>query len=128
MATPHDDDTSRKLADLSSRVRKARLESGLGPDKIGPASGGIHSLMGMGLRIATELVVSVGLGGVLGWAADNHWDSAPWGLVVGLGVGFASGVMTVYRVVKGAEAVMGPLPKERTSAGKPEEIDPPENG
>jgi ATP synthase protein I len=125
MAAPDEDDFSRKLASLESRVRTARAEAGLSKDGQPPKPGGVHSLIGLGLRIATELVVSVCLGGALGWAADDHWGVTPWGLMIGLGIGFASGVLTVYRVARGVDTVMGPLPGakkdvERSDAGSPE--------
>jgi len=121
MTEPEDQDISRKLAELGSRVREARAEAGLSQDGRSSKPGGVHSLLGLGLRVATDLVVSVGLGGVLGWAADTQWESSPWGLTIGLGIGFASGVLTVYRVVRGADTVLGPPPEERTAAGKPAE-------
>ncbi|WP_337996914.1 AtpZ/AtpI family protein [Oleispirillum naphthae] len=119
MTEPKDQDLSHKLAELGSRVREARAEAGLSQDGQAPKPGGMHSLLGLGLRVTTDLVVSVGLGGALGWAADDHWGSSPWGLMIGLGVGFASGVLTVYRVVRGADTVLGPPPGKRTAAGKP---------
>lgn len=121
MTEPDDQELSHKLAELGSRVRKARAEAGLSQDDEAAKPGGVHSLLGMGFRVATDLVVSVGLGGTLGWAADDHWGSSPWGLIVGLGVGFASGVLTVYRVVRGADTVLGPPPAKRTAAGKPDD-------
>jgi F0F1-type ATP synthase assembly protein I len=30
---------------------------------------------------------------VIGWAADDHWDSAPVGILVGLAVGIAVGIV-----------------------------------
>ncbi len=107
MTAPVDDDTSRKLGELSSRARAARTEAGLDP-RPAPARGSAHGSLGMGLRVAFELSVSVGLGGVLGYAADEWLGSDPWGMVVGLAVGFASGVLTVYRVANGYDRVMRP--------------------
>ncbi len=122
--TPDENDISHKLANLGSRVRKARAEAGLSQDEPAGRPKGVHNRLGVGLRIATDLVVSVGLGGALGWAADDRWGSSPWGLMTGVGLGFASGVLTVYRVVRGIDTVMGPSPDPRKTAGKPDSEPP----
>lgn len=103
---PGDDDASQRLKDLSSRVRAARSEAGLDPAPR-PQRGSAAGPMGLGFRIAVEMVVSTAVGCGLGYGADVWLDSAPWGMVVGLGFGFAAGIMTIYRVVKGYDEAVG---------------------
>ncbi|MGF1463883.1 MAG: AtpZ/AtpI family protein [Maricaulaceae bacterium] len=54
--------------------------------------------LGAAMRLATEFVVSVGVGGLLGYGADALTSAPPWGLLIGLGFGFAAGVRSVMRV------------------------------
>jgi F0F1-type ATP synthase assembly protein I len=39
------------------------------------------------------LVGCVVMGLVLGWLADNQWDSQPVGILLGLGIGIVAGVV-----------------------------------
>ena len=43
----------------------------------------------------------------MGYGADAWLGTMPWGMVVGLGFGFAAGVTTIYRVVKGYDETVG---------------------
>lgn len=119
---PGDDDVSQRLKDISSRVRAARTEAGLDPHSE-PKRAGMHDRMGLGVRVAIELVVSTAVGAGLGYAIDAWAGIAPWGMMVGLGFGFAAGVMTIYRVVKGYDEAVGLGRAARKKSGKPE--DPP---
>ncbi len=103
---PGDDDASQRLKDLSSRVRAARSESGMDPDPR-PARRSATGAMGLGFRIAVELVVCTAVGGGLGYGADSWLGIAPWGMTVGIGLGFAAGVTTIIRVVKGYDEAVG---------------------
>lgn len=117
---PGDNDVPQRLKDLSSRVRAARAEAGLDPEPR-PARVAMSDRMGLGFRIAIELVVCTGVGAGMGYGIDTWLGSRPFGMVVGLGLGFAAGVMTIYRVVKGLdEAVgLGRASRERDEAGNP---------
>lgn len=103
---PGDNDVPQELKDLSSRVRAARTEAGLDPRDM-PARGGMHDRMGLGVRVAIELVVSTAVGAGVGYGFDAWLGSWPWGMVIGLGFGFAAGVTTIYRVVRGLDEAVG---------------------
>jgi ATP synthase protein I len=63
--------------------------------------------MGLGFRVAIELVVCTVVGAGLGYGFDVWLGSRPFGMVIGLGFGFAAGVTTIYRVVKGMDEAVG---------------------
>ena len=56
--------------------------------------------MGQALRLATELVAGVAVGGLIGWALDQLLDTAPFLMVVFLVLGGAAGIMNVVRTAK----------------------------
>jgi ATP synthase protein I len=58
-----------------------------------------------------EAVLSILIGAGFGWWVDRELGTDPWGVVVGLGIGFAAFVRRLLRVRQvGAEA---PEPAER---------------
>jgi ATP synthase protein I len=66
--------------------------------------------MGQALRLATELVAGVAIGGGIGWALDRLFGTAPFGMVVFLVLGAAAGIMNVMRTAKSMQGE--PLPGE----------------
>ena len=56
--------------------------------------------MGQALRLATELVAGVAVGGFIGWALDQLFDTAPFLMVAFLFLGGAAGIMNVVRTAK----------------------------
>jgi ATP synthase protein I len=66
--------------------------------------------MGQALRLSTELVAGVAIGGFIGWALDRLFGTAPFLMVVFLMLGAAAGIMNVVRT---ANSMQGePLPGE----------------
>lgn len=55
-----------------------------------------------GLRYGMEFIGGVLAGALLGWFIDQLFDTAPFGLVVFLLLGFASGLLTAIRSAKKA--------------------------
>jgi ATP synthase protein I len=53
--------------------------------------------MAYGLRMATELVAAVLVGGLIGWGLDWMLGSRPWLTLLFLLLGFAAGVLNVMR-------------------------------
>ena len=94
------------LKDFSDRLRKARGEEAPGP-RLGSA---VDSRgYGMAVRMATELVAALLVGGGMGWLLDRWLGTRPWLFLVLLAFGFASGIITAFREAKrmGAEASAG---------------------
>lgn len=66
-----------------------------------PTQDPLFSGMGQAVRIATDLLASLIVGGGLGWLVDTYLlSSAPWGVVVGLMLGLAAGIRNAYRAAQ----------------------------
>ena len=66
-----------------------------------PSQDPLYAGLGQAVRIGTELLAALIVGGGLGWVVDTYLlDSNPWGLVIGLGVGAAAGVRSAYRAAQ----------------------------
>jgi len=55
------------------------------------------SALARGLRLSSELVAGVLVGGLIGWLLDRWLGISPWGLIVFVLLGFAAGVLNVMR-------------------------------
>jgi ATP synthase protein I len=63
-----------------------------------PSQDPFYAGLGQAIRIGTELLAALIVGGGLGWAIDTYvMDSGPWGMVGGLIVGAVAGVRNAYR-------------------------------
>ena len=61
----------------------------------------LYSGLGQAVRIGTDLLASLVVGGGLGWAVDTYLlGSKPWGLVVGLILGIIAGIRNAYRAAQ----------------------------
>jgi ATP synthase protein I len=94
------------LDDIEQRLRAAQArndaDAGRGPTPRGDASG-----MGIAARITVELVVSVMVGGGIGYGLDHALGTKPWLMLVFLFLGGAAGVMNAYRAAKGLDDSVG---------------------
>ncbi|HEY7301134.1 MAG TPA: AtpZ/AtpI family protein [Xanthobacteraceae bacterium] len=100
-------------ASLSARLRDLgkRIERQHPPDSSESRPGADTSAMARGLRLSSELVAGVLLGGAIGWLLDHWLGISPWGMIVFVLLGFAAGVLNVIRAA-------GVIPPNR--------LDPPE--
>jgi ATP synthase protein I len=62
---------------------------------------------GQAFRAATDLVAGVMVGLFIGYWIDKWLNSAPWGLLVMLILGFAAGLLNIYRMQTGQEFKIG---------------------
>lgn len=101
-----DGDLSERLKRLETQIERKRPSAspGLSP-RPGSATG--PSPLGQAMRLSTEFIAGVLAGGILGWIFDRYLGTKPWGLIVLLMLGFATGVYNVMRV-------SGSLPKPPT--------------
>ena len=63
-----------------------------------PSQDPLYAGLGQAVRIGTELLAALIVGGGLGWAADTYLlGSTPWGIVIGLVLGVTTGIRNAYR-------------------------------
>jgi ATP synthase protein I len=91
----------RRLDDLGVKLNEAQGRHKLvqAPEPQGPGAA-----LGQALRLGVELVAGVAVGGFIGWALDRFFGSAPFLMVVFLGLGAAAGIMNVVRTAKRMQA------------------------
>ena len=110
-------DTERirgRLETLEERIAAARVRHAAPPEPETQARG---AALGQALRLATEMVAGVAVGGFIGWALDRFLGTAPFLMVVFLMLGAAAGILNVVRTAKAtqAEALAGKdLPQDVT--------------
>jgi ATP synthase protein I len=94
--------------DLAARLRAARAREDRESGRAEPQRGRASSTgMGLGFRIAVELVAGIAVGTFIGYALDAWLGTKPWFMVVFLFLGGAAGVMNVYRAAKGLDDAVG---------------------
>lgn len=81
------------LSNLRRRVAAARGE---GSSNSQPP----QSAASLALRFGGEFGAAILVGALLGYGADYFLHTGPWGLVIGLLLGFAAGVVNVVRVAQ----------------------------
>lgn len=91
------------LRDLRARVDAAR---GTGASSSRPAP----SAASLSLRIGGEFGAAIIVGALLGYGADYFLHSQPWGLVIGFGLGFVTGIVNVVRAVSAYNRANPPDP------------------
>jgi ATP synthase protein I len=63
-----------------------------------PAQDPLYAGLGQAVRIGTELLAALIVGGGLGWVVDTYlFGTTPWGMVIGLVFGLAAGMRNAYR-------------------------------
>ena len=96
----------RRLHDLEGQVRDARLRHEPAPSEAQDRG----SAMGQALKLSTEMIAGVAVGGFIGWALDRLFGTAPILMVVFLILGAAAGILNVIRTAERRQAAAGPLP------------------
>ncbi|ANP47374.1 AtpZ/AtpI family protein [Candidatus Viadribacter manganicus] len=91
------------LSNLRRRVDAAR---GQGPSQSPPP----ESPASLALRFGGEFGAAIIVGALLGYGVDYFVHTGPWGLVIGLGLGFAAGVVNVVRVAQSYNRANPPDP------------------
>lgn len=66
-----------------------------------PSTDPFYAGLGQAMRLGTELLAALVVGGGLGWLVDTYlFASGPWGLVAGLVLGTIAGIRNVYRAAQ----------------------------
>jgi ATP synthase protein I len=91
------------LSDLRRRVDAAR---GPGGSNTQPAP----SAASLSLRMGGEFGAAIIVGALLGYGADYFLHSQPWGLMIGFGLGFVTGIVNVVRAASAYNRANPPDP------------------
>ena len=100
-----DNDRKSTSDDLDRRLKSVREDYAKGTGRASkPAemSGGGEKL-GVGMRIAVEMVAGVVAGAFIGLMADQWLGTKPWLLIVGFVLGCCAAFLNVYRVAQAEE-------------------------
>jgi len=89
------------LDDFSSRLEAERQSKAPAGAKAEEKRG---RALGQGFRLGSELLAAMIVGPLLGLGLDRLAGIAPWGLVGGIFLGFAAGVLNVSRAMKEQDA------------------------
>jgi len=91
-ATIRGDELERRRRDLEASLATRRTDRLEGKDEARAAPG-----YGQALKLSSEFIAGVVVGVGLGWIIDRVAGIAPWGLIVGLLLGFGAGILNVLR-------------------------------
>ena len=83
----------RRLGDELDQVRASRPSEPTPDGSPGPDRSG----MARGLRLSSELVAGVVVGGAIGYALDYWLGIRPWGVIVFVLLGFVAGIVNLMR-------------------------------
>jgi ATP synthase protein I len=98
----------RRLHDLEDRVRDAKARH----EPASPEAQDRGTAMGQALKLSTEMIAGVAVGGFIGWALDRWLGTQPILMVVFLILGAAGGILNVVRSAAKRQAEAGALPGE----------------
>lgn len=89
------------IDDFADRLEAARA-TGKTPKKKAsdPATPSTATALARAWRTASELIAAFIVAGGLGYLVDHLAGTAPWGILVGMAVGFAAGLNNVRRAFK----------------------------
>jgi len=117
-------------AELSARLQRLNFRLGEisnGREDAAKATNrGSSNMSGLGqaLRLSAEFISGILAGGILGWLIDYWLGSSPFGFIIGLLLGFGSGMLNMLRaageVNRKADPVNAPEFEER-SEERPED-------
>ena len=85
---------SARLEALGEELEARRAD--MAPPSPDAASAGVRG-QGMAMRLATEFVAGILVGGAIGWFLDGWLGTSPWGLVAFVFLGLAAGVLNALR-------------------------------
>lgn len=94
-----EDDFKARLSAARKDAIKSGLMDGDADEQAALASESAAEMTGFGqaYKMAIELVVGVGMGGFIGYIIDEEAGTKPLFLLIFLALGFAAGLLNVYR-------------------------------
>jgi ATP synthase protein I len=106
MATDREDSLEERSKSLGARLEQAR-QSDEGTTKSDDVSRKGYS---QALKISSEFISAIVVGGLIGYLLDYFLPTRPWGLIVFVLLGFCAGVLNVLRTTG---KVSSPHPVDR---------------
>ena len=102
------------LSALDTRLKKARelVQDPLTKKTTDGSEKG--SVLSLAFRVAVEIVSAVVIGFILGWFLDDWLGTKPWLMLTFVVIGFAAGVLNVYRMASGFGYSAGYANKKET--------------
>lgn len=88
-----DRDLTTRLGKLGEEIEKRSLRTESTNAGTGKSSSGYSEAM----KISSEFIAGIAVGGLIGWVVDKWLETSPFGLVVFLLLGFAAGILNVIR-------------------------------
>lgn len=104
--------------DFDSRLARAR-ERTRQPEERSAQASSPQSGLGMAYRIATEMVVGVAVGAGIGYGIDRWLGSRPWCMIVFTLLGFAAGMLNIFRITRGYGYAAGYRSRGETKSDDP---------
>lgn len=66
-----------------------------------PSQDPLFAGLGQAMRVGTDLLAALIVGGFLGWLLDTYvLETTPWGVAVGLVLGLIAGIRNAYRAAQ----------------------------
>ncbi|MBV9524029.1 MAG: AtpZ/AtpI family protein [Alphaproteobacteria bacterium] len=113
-----EDGSPDDLRSLGERLDKARRDRGGPAAGDGKSNGASNAALGLGFRIGLELVVAVVCGLGAGWLVDRWLGTRPLAMIAGMFLGFAAGLVNVYRAMTGLGLAAGYRQPEASAAAR----------
>jgi ATP synthase protein I len=110
---PTQRDPASKQDDFATRLAAARDRRIGSGDKTSDAAARNTGQLGLGFRIAVDLLAGVLVGVGMGLALDRWLGTSPWLLIVFLTLGFAGGMSNMLRSVRANDRARAQVAKER---------------
>lgn len=93
----------RRVSDLGEKI--GRVQAGKQAEITAEQDRAMQSKgMAMGLRMSSELVAAILVGGFIGYLLDKAFGTSPWLFLVFFFLGFAAGIMNVTRAFNQMQA------------------------
>jgi ATP synthase protein I len=104
--------------DFESRLARARERTQQPEERVVEASSP-QSGLGMAYRIATEMVAGVAVGAGIGYGIDRWLETKPWCMIAFTLLGFAAGMLNVFRITGGHGYAAGYRQRGETKSDDP---------
>ena len=106
-ADEHGNEGPKDLDAFGRRLADAQRREGAGRVWKADANGPPKSALGLAFRVAVELVSAVAVGVGIGWLLDQWLGTRPWLMLLFIVLGFAAGILNVYRQAAGHGYAVG---------------------